>query len=87
MSRFKVIIIAWTIEFGWLVGNEIVAILTMGSLTQFDPGNLGDRIPFFGWLQWPGEQSALRNVIGALATVLKPYKCRKYFASYDYNAE
>jgi hypothetical protein len=87
MARFEIIIVAWTIEIGWLGRDEVAAILTTIGLTQLDSGDFGNRILLVRWLQWPGEESALWDVIGSLATMFKPHKCLNYLASYDYNAE
>jgi hypothetical protein len=62
-------------------------MLATVSLTQLDPSDLCVHLPFIVWLRRPGEESALWEVIGSLATLFKPHKYLNYLASYDYNAE
>jgi hypothetical protein len=56
MTVLGVIVIARTIQVGRHHGNKIGTVLATIGLAQFNPGNLGDRVPLIAWLERPGQQ-------------------------------
>src|SRR5262245_16821222 len=48
MARLQIVVIARTVEIRQHRSDEVTAVLTAESLTQFDPRDLRDRVPLVG---------------------------------------
>src|SRR5436853_6232169 len=76
----QVEILIRAIKIGWHRRNKIGVVLESVSLTKFDPGDLGNRVGFVGWLEWASQQSALRNRLRRMLGINAGTAEKKQFA-------
>src|SRR5215472_7987773 len=60
MAVLGVIIVSRAIHVGRHDRNVVGTVLATVGLAEFHAGNFGDRIPFIGGFEWPGEELFLR---------------------------
>lgn len=56
VARLKIEIVIGAIKIGGHGGDEVTSVLVAIRLAEFDPGDLGDRVPFIRGLETAGEK-------------------------------